>query len=994
MRTVQKVLQASLLLVLCCATSRAQVNTATIYGTVSDPAHAKIPGAQLKLENEQTGATLNTVTNSAGELTFNFVPVGRYTMTVSSGGFEDQVRRGLLLSAGGTVNLDYQLEVTGSKQSVTISAEAPLLDASTSENHQTINTLQVRDLPVAKLDWTGLLKLGNGISGGGNQGVVLNGLPPAGFNLTVDGTNASLDPELPSVGFYQGFNVINTVNTEAIQEVSTTKGIAPATVGGSMSGNINIITKGGTNQFHGSAFEFNSVSAFNARNQFAATKPRTTYNQYGGSLGGPVWKDHLFFFGDYEGVRSIRLQNLSDVVPTPEFIAQTLAVAPQYKSIFAAFPKPTAPYAAGAQTATYQAVKSAPQNDANEVGRLDWIATSQDRLSFRYTRSRPENYSLQVIEVNPRYTFGHNAAYNAQYTHSAATWSASTRFGYNRTYLNRLDEGFNVGLDQVQFGFNSVGAENYQKMGSTLTWEETVGINRGHHSIQVGGIVQRLNTGRIDLNTNGFNYASLSDFLANIPNQIQINFPLFPFHLHTFQFGGFVQDDYRVLPNLTINLGIRYDYFTVPTESENRIFIRQPGPLGPGTGPYRSPDNMYDADHTGFGPRIGFSWSLGADRKTVIRGGAGKFVNPHPIFGGPIDMVLDGVNIPFRLTLNRAQALAQGLNYPVDTNALLAQLQKTGTPVTQPTINPYFPNPYSIQWTLGVQHEFAHGVAAEVNYVGNRGLHLNMIRTSNLPDRQTGIAPAPDFGQIRYYDGSDNTKYNALQASMQKRFSHGLTMTAAYTYANNMSVGDGDLQLQTPAQDNNNLRSGYGPAPYAIRDAFNASFLYMLPFASLTGSTGRAAKLVLGGWQIAGIVTAATGSPFNITNSSSAYPADRPDVVAGVNPIFGNYTSTLQYLNRAAFSVVPIVKASGASDHPGNLGRNALRQPGAWNLDASLSKNLAITERVNLQLRGDALNAFNHTNLGGLQTNISKSNFGMLTSASARSLQLGARLIF
>lgn len=977
----------------------AQVNTATIFGSITDPTQAGVPGAQAELKNDLTGVTTESTSNADGQFTFTFVPVGKYTLTVRHAGFQDQTRQALELSAGMQLRLNFTLELSSSKQTVTVEGGPPVLNLASSDQHATINNQNVKELPLSKLDWTNLLKLGNGVTKAGNGGVALNGLAPGGFNLTVDGTNASADPELPSLGFYQGFNVINTVNTDAIQEISTTKGIAPASVAGSMSGNVNIITKSGTNDFHGSLFEFNSVAEFNARNQFLTTKPGSTFNQFGGSFGGPIFRDRLFFFGDYEGVRSRSFQAISDNVPTPEFVSSVLKVAPEYAPIFAVFPQPNQGYAAGATTGQYFGAGSLAQDDENIVTRFDYYIRPTDLFTIRYTRSRPNKDQPRSISVNPRVTSGHSDMYNGQFTHSASSWTATTRFGYNRLYLDRLDEGFGVGLDQIKFGFNSQGAEAFQKIGSTKTGEETFAFSRGRHTIQIGAIIQRQNAGRIDNSTNTFSYATLDDFLADIPNQVQINFPLLPFQLHTYQFGGFVQDDFRVSQNLTLNLGIRYDYFTVPKERDGRIFNRATTALGPGFGPFLPPSEMYNADYTNFAPRIGFAWALGSSRKTVIRGGTGLFFNPHPIFGGPIEEPLTAANVPFRLTLSRAQALSQNLNYPLDTNALLQRLESTGTPIANTTIGPDFPNPYSIQWTLGLQRDLGAGMVLDTAYVGNRGLHLNMIRMENLPDRLTGVAPDPALGSFRYYDGSDASRYDAWQTSLRKRFASrpklgGLDFGITYTYASNTSFGDADLQLQNPPQDNNNLRADHGPTPYDQRHVFNANFLYELPLLGLTGSSSRAAKLALGGWQISGILTASTGFPANITNGNSAYPSDRPDLVSGVDPTFSDYTSTLSYLNPAAFAGVPIVKASGAGARPGNLGRYALRAPGAWNLDASVAKSFDLTERFKLQLRGDLFNAFNHTNLSGLVTDISKSTFGRLTSATARSMQIGARLSF
>jgi hypothetical protein len=981
------------------AGSWAQVNTATIYGVVTDPSHANIPGTEIQLRNELTGAASSTKSNDGGQFTFNYVPIGRYTLSVQHPGFQRQERSGLELSAGQSLKLDLQLQLTSSAQSLTVSAEEPLLNMVSAEQHDTISSKSITELPVAKLDWTNLLSLQAGVSKAQNPGrsvggITMNGLPPAAFGITVDGTNASLDPELPSVGFYQAFNVINTINTEAIQEVSTTKGIAPASVAGSMSGNINVITKGGTNEFHGSLFEFNSVSRLNARNQFLATKPRATFNQYGGALGGPLLRNHLFFFGDYQGVRSSSFAAVSGDVPTPEFAAQAIAAVPAYKSIFSVFPSPTASYSAGAQTARYVGARALVQNDNNAVIRLDWYATKSDSMTVRYTRLRPVKQQPSVIAVNSRITDGHSDLYNWQFTHGATSWTAVTRFGYNRLYLNRLDAGLGIGLDQISFGFNSGGAEAFQKRGSTTTWEETFARNSGRHSMQFGGIVQRQDIGRTDVNTNSFSYSSLTDFLANVPSSISLNFPLLPFRLRTYQIGGFFQDDYRILPNLTVNLGLRYDYFSVPKERDHRIFQRGTTSLGPGFGDWLPPDEMFQSDWTNFAPRLGFAWTLGASRKTVVRGGAGLFYNPHTMFATAVDLVLTDASVPFRLTLSRSQAMARGLKFPVDTNAVLDQIKQSGTPIANPVINQYFPNPYSAQWTFGIQREIGYGFLLDTSYVGSRGIHLYMRRAMNRADRLTGVVPDPRFGSFGYYDTSDRSRYNSWQTSLQKRFSRGVSFTGSYTWASNTSFGDADLINTVAPQDIYNIRADHGPTPYSVRHSFSGAFVYELPLDRLSGSDSRASKLLLRGWQISGVLTARTGLPANITDSASSYESSRPDLVSGVDPILDDYQTTRQYLNRSAFLRVPISPASGVSIRPGNLGRYALWNPGMWNFDASFAKNLLLSERMSLQLRGDFFNSLNHTNLAGLSTNINSGSFGQLTSAASRSVQLGMRFVF
>jgi hypothetical protein len=985
------------LLTIFCTTIFAQVNTATVTGTITDPAGSVVPNAKVEATNIATSVSTSTVTNNTGRFTLSFVPIGTYSIKVTATGFQTETRGGVGVTAGQVLDLTFAMTIGDVRQNITVAAESAVaLSYESVEQHGVVSEKNVHNLPLARQDWTGLLQLDTAVvtAGNGNGGVSMNGLPPASFLLTVDGTSASSNPELPSVGFYQGFNQINTINTDAIAEVSITKGIAPASVSG-MSGNVNIISRGGTNVIHGTLLEFNSLNDYNARNQFLQTVPRSTFNQFGASIGGAIIKNKLFYFFNYQGVRLSAFSALNGTVPTPLFAAQAIAAHPAYAAIFAVFPQPNQPYSATALTATWNGAGSLVQNDNNAVGRIDYYINANNWVNVRYTDSHPSKLAPNLIAENYRATTGMSDSYNLQYTHTAASWTAATRAAYTRPDLIRLDLGYGLGLDQLTVsGVNSGGAENYQIRGGTYEVAQNFSLTRGRHTLEFGGIVQRLNDGRIDDTTTTYSYSNTTDFLANIPNQVQINFPLALYQLHMYQFGGFVQDAFHVTRNLTINMGLRYDYWTVPKERDDRLFNRTATALGVGTGPFRPAESIYDSSWPNFGPRIGLAWAVGADRKTVVRVGAGIFFNPHTLYAGVVDEVLDNPNTPFRLTLSRAQALAQGLSYPLNKNQVLTQLQASGFAIAPTSISAHFPNPYSIQRYFGIQRELPFGLLLDTAYVGNRGLHITMNRTANLANRLTGAVPDPQFGSFLFYDDSDASWYDSWQTSLSRRMTNGLSYGLSFTWAHNLSYGSDDLQLDTVPQDFNNVHNDKASTPFDIQKSFRANFLYTPPVTKWTGWTSRPAKLLVDGWQISGIFVANSGAPINITDNNSANPVDRPDLAPGVNPIFGNFSSTLQYLNPAAFISVPLVTASGEQVRPGNLGRNILRAPGMWNQDLSIAKDFAITERVRLQLRGDAFNSLNHTNLSGLTTNITSSAFGRLTSATPRSIQIGAKLIF
>jgi len=988
-----------------------QSNTGTVSGAVTDPSHAIIPGAEIRITNEGTGGIKTTVSNDGGVYSFTFLAPGSYDIVVNAKGFQPLERKGVTVLAGQTVNLDFQLTVGAVTQAVTVSGQAPLLNTASSHQLQTLSSVEVTQLPDSKLDWTNLLIMGTGISkvigsGGAGSvgGIVMNGMSPSAMNITIDGTNSSNDPELPTYGFYGGMNIINQLGAGAISEVSVVKGIMPASVGGTISGNINLITKSGTNTFHGQAFELNDVAAYDARNQFLAEKRGSTFNQYGGSLGGPVVKDKLFFFGSYEGVRLRQLAPLSGNVPTPYL----KSIAPSiYSSIWSLFP--SMPQPAGAPTALttqYFGAGSRVNNDANLVARGDYYVTPSNQITFRYTRSTPFQEIPRVIASNSQSYTGTNQTINAAFIHSTGNFTSSTRFGYNHVNQVRTDNGYQSDLEGVSFtGFNTGGAEVFSLFGGTQSYIEDLTISHGHHLIQFGGILQRQSAGRPDVNTAGFSYSSLSDFLANTPSSVQITFDVPDVNLANIQIGGYVQDDYKLLPNLTLNIGVRYDHFTVPKSSQ--VFVRGVDPtqpqLGYGFGPYRPADSPYHGDFNDFQPRVGFAWSLGSARNTVIRGGAGIYVSPHPIYAGIDNDSQSSAEVPFRSTTSRSTNSAAGIGYPITPaqfiptlNGLISDGFLSANIASADAIATNYPDPYSIQWMVGVEHEFGFGIAATANYVANRGLKLIANYLGNAPDRITGVAPNPRMAGFLVVNPIDASSYESLQTSLSKRFSNGLLFNVNYTYSSNMSFGAGDVaayQVSFLTQPNN-PRADLGPTPFSQPHIFNETLVYQIPFAQWAGAHGRAARALIDGWQFSEVFSYASGLPLNVTDSASTYSQDRPDTVAGVNAINSDYRSTLLYLNPSAFSRVPIVKASGAQSRPGDLSRNAYRLPSVWNVDASVAKSFNISERAHIQFHADLLNAFNHTNLGGLVTNINSSSFGRFTSATARSIQLGLTFQF
>ncbi|MGI9167614.1 MAG: carboxypeptidase regulatory-like domain-containing protein, partial [Pyrinomonadaceae bacterium] len=480
---------------------RAQVTTANIYGNVTDSGGAQLPGAVVTITNDQTSATQSATTNDEGEFTFNFLQVGRYSLSIAASGFKEQTQNAIELTGGQRVRLNYELEVGAITEKVLVTTEAPLINAVNAEQLISHNTVEVRELPLARRDWTNLLNIGTGVevrASGGGTGVVLNGLPPGGISLTVDGTQGSGSSEETSITSFGNFNLIKVVSLEAISEVNVTKGIVPAEYSNTLSGNIGIITKSGTNEFHGSLFENYLGRFLNARSQFAATRPNEVFNQFGGSIGGPIIKNKLFFFGVYEGYRQRRFTNRNEQVPTPEFRASAIAAVPAYKAFFDAFPLPTQPYAVGAQTSAFIGTTPVTANDNHFVIRGDYNVNDTNRISSRYTRGRPDSLSF-LSTVYPFLFTGLDDTFTTSYFRTGASYSSETRFGFNRNDVTRLlgVELESGGIPAI-FGFNFSpgGGEVLTSRGKSWSIEQIVAFNRGRHSIKLGGIFQHQNQTR------------------------------------------------------------------------------------------------------------------------------------------------------------------------------------------------------------------------------------------------------------------------------------------------------------------------------------------------------------------------------------------------------------------------------------------------------------------------------------------------------------------
>lgn len=980
-----------LLLLVFAVAGRAQVTTATIEGLILDPSAAVIPGASVTVASEGTVLKRTELTNNRGEFTFAFLPPGAYTITVDATGFKIYRQTGLELVAGQNVRRDFKLEIGAAGEQVTVTAETPLVNAVSAEQDVNLTETAVRELPLARRDIRNILNLGTGISAGTDVGVSMNGLPPRGFLFTIDGVNAAGNSELRSLGLYQDFNIIKGVSIEAVEQVQVARGLFSADVANTVGGNVNLITKRGTNGYHGSVFENYQAGGFNARNQFATTPESLVFHQFGGSFGGPIRKDSMFFFGAFEGYRLTAQRALTGYTPTQEFRNQVIQANPAMKAGFDYLPLPTDPYTAGAQVGFYRGRGAAKQIENHATARWDWNVTATNLLSVRYKRGRPDVISPSGIPDNPQDQKGMDESVVASYIHVSPTWSSETRGGFNRDDMTRVNNFYNLGV--VRFAGQSISmgsGEILAMSGSTSTIDQNFALMRGRHSFKLGGTFQLLFARRFAEATPLYSYLANTDMIAGNPYQGDYRFPVNWYQMHTWQLGGYIQDDMKISRRLTLNLGLRYDYWSVPKERDNRIFNHAyPG------GPLVPPDQIWVAQYMNFSPRFGLAWRLDEQGKTVLRTGYGIFMSAQNLFSGTVETIRNGPNVPTTASLSRAELQTYKLNYP-DPSAKALAAMKLSPINSDQTIDTHYENPYSQQWTLGIQRQLTRAMVLDVAYVGSHALNLPHSRNFNRVDRVTGVRTIAGFGDFVYYSSNDSSYYDALQTSLQKRFSNNLMFDVTYTWASNMAYFRGDMHCcggGEQEQDLNNLAANKGPTTFFVRHVFRTSWIYELPFARLIAGRGRVAELALGGWQVSGILLAQSGESFSVSQTSAVNA--RPDVIDPANVYGTNWWTDLQYLNKAAFAKVPVNSVSKATVRPGNVGHRSLFLPGYWNPDLSLSKRFRFTERVNLQFRADMFNAFNMTFFSGLSTGIDSSTFGRFTgSRGARVVQFNFRLQF
>jgi Carboxypeptidase regulatory-like domain/TonB-dependent Receptor Plug Domain/TonB dependent receptor len=1015
------------LMVLATAPAFAQITSATISGTAKDQTQAVLPGVDVVVKNVETGLTRTAVTDANGYFTIPGLPPGTYEARASLTGFGTAVER-VVLSVGQEAGLSLTLKVSATEESITVVGVSALVDTRSAAMSAVVTEKTISELPLNGRNYIDLALLQPGVNNftekdstsSSNRGTKLNinGMSFRSNSYLLDGAN---------MRGYAGTATVSaaetTLGVETIQEFRVVTNAYSADYGRAMGGVISLVTKSGTNTVHGSGFEFFRDSAMDAKNYFdrGDDPPPFTRHQFGGSAGGPIQKNRLFFFGGVERLQEDLGVTTTSFVPSDAARSGTLfPVNPIMASYLRLFPAMNAGETSAAQgIGTYAYEFNQPTRENFYQGRVDYTVSDKDSLFVRYTSDGADqtvtasfpDFATDSVSRNQFLTVEHKRIVTPALLNTARFSHSRLRFEQLPNFPSAPDLAFIAG--QEQMGVISVGG--LSPLGGTTTnpssnnsfywtWSDDLSYVKGRHLLKTGALVEHLRTNKLTAtNIRGsYTFANVRTFLAGTPTRF-VGVPpgaqLERVRPNTL-FGVYMQDDYRATERLTLNLGLRYEFYTLPAEANGldttlRDIVNDKAfTVGAPFGENPSRGNI--------APRLGFAWDVGGDGKTAVRGGAGIYHDTDGPFNSAFGIA--SFSPPFAATAT--------INNP--TFPRPASL--TAGAASARTIDYNIKQPYGVTYNVSVQSELAGQIAATIAYAGSRAYNLVSAIEANpiVPTIQAdgskffaAGAPRrnPAFGPIDYRTNGGHSVYNSLQLSAQKRFSHRYQLQAAYTLAKAMD----NLQAQLNADVNNS--SVYPQDPYDrdidwarsdfdVRHVFSSNFVWDVP--------GRANSAWLGGWQFNGIVTFRTGVPFtpalgatNWSRSGNTSGEDRPNLRPGVNPEDLVLGQPDRWFDSSGFAL----PAQGTF---GNAGRNSLTGPKFAMTNISVVKNTklgALGGGGQLQLRFEMFNLFNRANFAtpdrtvfaaasATETPLATAGRITRTVTSSRQVQLGAKLLF
>jgi hypothetical protein len=1048
-----------------------------IVGTVMDQKSAALAGSKVTVTNGDTGQSRTVVSSNAGEYSVPDLAPGVYDVSAEQTGFRRSLAKDVKVDVQQTVRLNFTLQVGEVVEQVTVTSTAPLLQTEDAQIGALVENKRVEELPLNGRNFTQLALLVPGTTEGvtGSYEATF-GLGPRGTGVafSVNGQQSAYNQFLiDGVPAKENQHESNSISpsVDAIQEFRVQTSNYSAEFGTEAGGQINLVTKSGTNRFHGSAWEFLRNDKFDGSNFFSGgVKPELRQNQFGGTLGGPVRRNKTFFFGSYEGTRIRRgdtqtalLPNanerggdFSDLLPGTQIFdpltrlpftgnmipANRLSpIATAVLKNFVPLPN-TNPLPDGSNYVSNDTDKI---NVYQTIGRVDHHFSGNDALFGRYiiedvTNISPKFFPTDFFQQKSR---GQNAEVSYNHIFSSARLNefkvAYNRFRQNETVGNAFhhnvvgqlgiqglcglpacwgvpqmvvgpfaspEGGFGEhGLGQVVSGPRGWRAEVFH-------FSDVFSYIRGAQTIKFGTTVERhRDTFPEIIFPRGIftfdgrftgpggapnNSTALADYLLGLPQNSLASINEFDPHFTNTDIYPWVQDDWRVTPTLTLNLGLRYEWSGRPISQNNTIsnidFTNGKATLltAQNHAQFGYPRSLVNNDNNNFAPRVGFAWSPRAVSRYVLRGGYGWFYQ--------------------RETSNSWEDLSINPPFINQTSFNLSPTQVAGFDLHNPfALAPPIPlllfamqknwrDGYVQEWNLDQQYSITPNLVLDVAYVGNKGtkipdvIPINQAVPGANPDPQTR-RPYQNFGSITYRDSEGWANYHALQMRLQRSFSNGMSFLASYTYSK--TLNDQSLyELDAGIQNVNNLNAEKALADQDARQRFVISYLYELPFGhgkAFGSSASAVVQQFIGGWQINGITLFQTGHPWTalmgFDNANVGDGTDRPNQVGDPNLSHGDRSAT-HWFNVNAFVAAP----PGTF---GNAGRNNIVGPGINKFDFSVVKTFNLAEEKRLEFRTEIFNLVNHTNYLTVGNVINTPSFGQLTSsADPREIQFALKVLF
>ncbi len=1044
---------AAAAVLLCSSLGQAQT-TARVSGVLTDGTGAVLPRVQVAVMNVTTGIPRTLATDEKGRFVAAQLAPGPYQITATMAGFDTLVRTGITLEVGQEGELSLAMKGGAVSEQVTVTGEAPLVNTSGSAVAGTVEEKRIVELPLNGRDFTQLALVQPGMYLARKSDTV--GTKGFGTRISVAGSRVEQTAWLLDGTNIRGASAFGVpgsaaglvLGVDAVREFQVLTSNFSAEFGFTSGGVVNMVTKSGTNQFHGTAYEFLRNSVLDARNFFDyPNKAAFKRNQFGASVGGPIKKERAFFFGNYEGLRQrlgvTRISQVPDanvhrgLVPDRSGVLQSIPIAASTRPYLELYPLPNGQpvLANGVPTGISQLLKAAsqPTNENYFVTRVDYRLDDKQNLFSRFTFDQGDSINPDTLPITStnvrtrtRYsTVQHQFIVTPQFL-------MMSRVAYNRSVLAStmlLHDNFssNVFIFNPKLpptiGFPGVSsiAPNLQNIFSNTTnlyqFAEDMVYTRGSHSMKFGADFEKMgmNFDGGSRDFGAFDWKSIADFLQdsiNGLNTFTVGAPGSSAFRTTRQrfLGLYLNDDWKVRSRLSVNLGLRYEPYSIPTEKWGRLATirdwRTTTQMQTDIPFFHNPSKKY------LSPRVGFAWDPRGTGKTAVRGGFGVFYLPATLGWWRTQTYR---NPPFYALINTVPPNLAGAAAFVNRigPTILTTRTNSATFVQLPNWN--IRSSYEMKLNLTVERDLGWDTRLAAGYLGGRGVGLWRLSSANaappiLVNGRPFVAagtprPNPNLssGAMNFSDAQ--SFYNSMQIEIKKRFSHGFQFQASYTWSKNMDDSTtGGVATDYSEGDSSqpyNPKGDRGLSALHVGQNFVFNTLYSIPSPWSSGL----GSYLLGGWQISGIFSAASGIPFTVNVSGFNAPdlarssgRQRPDLAPGRDPSDIVLGSPSRYFDTAAFVLPP-------AGFYGNLGRNVTFGPGLTNVDLSVLKNFRLhwNEGSRLEFHADLFNISNHPNFSEPASVVLNASNGRpvagaglitTTTTNSRQIQFGLKLVF